>query len=154
VYRGTAQHYGKHRRTDGQTFPRFTTLRGQTVRVVTCEYKLTAVQGGITADVWRAIAVVALVNTAAVCFTLTSATCRSLGYNITGLPNVFGQTDPARANAHLATLMALESKQCSDDIKEFACAAAFPQCVDGGRLLHPCRDFCIGEYAWCSIELS
>ena len=90
--------------------------------------------------------VVVIVNTATVCFTLASATCRSLGYNVTGLPNVFGHTDPAHANARLATLMALESKQCSDDIKEFACAAAFPQCINGGRLLHPCRDFCLGEY--------
>lgn len=79
------------------------------------------------------------------CFTLESAVCRSLGYNDTGLPNVFGQTLPAQANALLDMLMSLVDKQCSDDIKEFACAASFPQCTALGHLLHPCRDFCFGE---------
>jgi len=60
---------------------------------------------------------------------------------------VFRQTDQEKAQALLATLMSLESKQCSDYIKEFACAAAFPQCTNNGRLLHPCRDFCFGKLA-------
>jgi len=86
-----------------------------------------------------------IVNTA-VCFTLTSTICRSLGYNLTGFPNVFGQTDQASANSLLATLMFLNDKQCSDDIEVFACAAAFPQCINSARLLYPCRDFCLGEF--------
>ena len=80
-----------------------------------------------------------------VCFTLTSQTCRSLGYNVTGLPNVFGQMHVSHADDLLATLMSLESTQCSHHVQEFACAAAFPQCTSSGRLLHPCRDFCLGE---------
>jgi len=88
---------------------------------------------------------VVVVNAAAECFVLPSSTCRSLGYNLTGLPNVFGQTNQAHAMARLATLLALESQGCSDDITQFACAAAFPQCTDNGRLLHPCKHFCLGE---------
>jgi len=86
-------------------------------------------------------------HTAVKCNPLTSVACRSLGYNVTGVPNVFGQTDHVPAQSLLTTLLSLESKQCSNDIRQFVCATAFPPCVSSAgppRLLHPCRDFCLG----------
>ena len=73
------------------------------------------------------------------------AACRSLGHTITGFPNALGQTNHVDAEGTLVAFMEPVGRECYDHTLTFACALLFPDCTTEGRLISPCRSFCVGK---------
>lgn len=77
-------------------------------------------------------------------------TCRNLGYNVTGMPNLVGHENQADAQLQFNTFNPLIQYECSRLLKFFLCSVYFPMCTE--KVLEPigpCRPMCNHVQAMC-----
>ena len=70
--------------------------------------------------------------------------CRDIGYNLTGMPNLAGNSLQADAKIELETYMPLVTFQCANELQFFLCSVYVPICTDGvtKTLIGPCCPMC------------
>lgn len=92
------------------------------------------------------------------CEPLKSDMCRSIGYNMTGMPNLAMHTLQSEANFELATYVPLISMGCANELQFLLCSVYVPMCVEQEvlspqKLIGPCRPLCERVEAKCSSVL-
>ena len=70
--------------------------------------------------------------------------CKNLGYNLTKMPNGFGQERQIDAKMGLDTFLPLVETNCSKQLTFFLCAVHFPMCNERVRIgpILPCQSMC------------
>ncbi|KAK7107798.1 frizzled-10-like [Littorina saxatilis] len=81
--------------------------------------------------------------------------CKGLGYNVTGMPNLAGQSDQQDAYLTLQHYNPLIQLGCSDQLKLFLCSVYVPMCSEKVLLLiGPCRPMCENVRKRCQPVLN
>ena len=84
------------------------------------------------------------------CETITNPMCRSIGYNITLMPNQFHHDTQEEAGLEVHVYWPLVGFGCSEDLQFFLCATYFPICLPRlGTTLPVCRELCRRVRAGC-----
>lgn len=69
--------------------------------------------------------------------------CRSLGYNVTGVPNIFGDTSQIDVERKLMTINELLTSTCAEPVRFFFCSMYAPMCsATTGSLIMSCGSLC------------
>lgn len=70
--------------------------------------------------------------------------CKNLGYNLTRMPNSFGQERQIDAKMGLDSFLPLVETNCSNQLAFFLCAVHFPMCNERVRIgpILPCQSMC------------
>lgn len=69
--------------------------------------------------------------------------CRTFGYNVTGIPNIFGDASQGAVERRLLAINELLTSKCAKPIRFFLCSMYAPMCSrETGTLIMSCRDLC------------
>ncbi|GFO03400.1 hypothetical protein PoB_002990500 [Plakobranchus ocellatus] len=84
------------------------------------------------------------------CQSLRSSICSELGYNLTSFPNYLGHENQEQAAFEINSFFPLIKIECSSFLREFLCAAYYPQCsANQDEVVLPCRRLCLKAYSGC-----
>lgn len=84
------------------------------------------------------------------CKPLTFASCKTLGYNLTQVPNHLQHKTYSQAAAELGTFMSKLQPQCSPHLMSFLCQLYLPPCIPHQSSSPPCRSLCESVQEGCS----
>lgn len=78
-----------------------------------------------------------------VCVPITVEQCRRVGYNTTGIPNIFGDTSQSEIGRKLLEINILLTSTCAKPVRFFFCSMFAPMCSTKTRsLITSCRPLC------------
>lgn len=76
--------------------------------------------------------------------------CKSIGYNLTGMPNFAKHTMQTDAETTMQTFSPLLQYGCASQLLLFLCSVYVPMCTDKVAMpIGPCRGLCESVYARC-----
>lgn len=78
-----------------------------------------------------------------ICEPLNVEQCRNVGYNVTGIPNIFGDTSQVDIEHKLMEINVLLTATCAEPVRLFFCSMYAPMCSPQTRsLITSCRPLC------------
>ncbi|GFS09269.1 frizzled-4 [Elysia marginata] len=88
------------------------------------------------------------------CQPIRYESCKGLGYNVTGMPNLVDHLTEADARLQLQTFQPLIQYECSSRLNFFLCSVYLPMCTEKVKTpIGPCRPLCEGVRALCEPVL-
>ena len=77
------------------------------------------------------------------CETMKVEQCRSIGYNVTGIPNMFGDKSQIEVEQRLMKINELLTSTCAEPVRFFFCSMYAPMCsTRTGTLITSCGSLC------------
>ncbi|XP_064388786.1 frizzled-5-like [Halichondria panicea] len=89
-------------------------------------------------------------NPNAQCLPVLNNVCKTVGYNMTSLPNLFNHSTQQEAEAFFNKIAPIFHTSCSVYLAHFLCSATHPICFPNQfQQIHPCRELCTAVRETC-----